>query len=313
MNQKLFREKALERLSSPDNLHELVDIASAKSWLAVLAIAGLTLAFLSWATFGKIPKAVDGEGILIQSGGIAEATALATGVVQEMKVTEGQFVKRDEIIAVIDQPELELQIKNATEKLKELQQNKAEQLDINDLKRTIEELEIKYEIAAYIRSPYEGKIIELMSNIGKLVEVGTPVVSIEISSQESVELEAIIYVSPDEGKKVTAGMQVRIAPSTVRIEEYGYIKGEVFKVSEYPSTKNGMTSVLGNAALVETFFKAEPPIAIRVKLSKAKNKTGYAWTSAQGPPIKINAGTLCKANIVVSEQRPLSLLVPHFQ
>jgi HlyD family secretion protein len=182
--------------------------------------------------------------------------------------------------------------------------------EINDLQRSLDELEIKYTFSAYVRSPHQGKVIELMTKKGQLIEQGTPVASLEVANPISRHLEAIIYIAPNEGKKIDTGMVVRIAPSTVKVEEYGYIEGQVIKVSEYPSTRQGMAKVLGSSDLVQTFSKTESPIAVLVKLKSAKNASGYQWTSAKGPNTEIKAGTLCEANIVVSRQRPISLMFP---
>ena len=405
MERSIFRKKALEKLASPDNIHEMVQVTSSRSWLALLALAAMTAAIIAWSFWGELPKTVRGQGILIQSGGIAEVTLLGSGIVNQILVEESEIVSKDDTIAIVAQPELQLQIDNSEDKLvylkdkrdkvirfniidtsarrlyeqkynledklndfqkleRELsdqistgakvlteedlnqirlryiranrnnlviqnelqkisnqllaytfpQEKELEQIefDIQDLKRDIDELKVKLSLSAYVKSPYEGKVIELMTKRGQLIEVGAPVVSIEVANPISSELEAVIYVPPDEGKKVTKGMTARIAPSTVKIEEWGYIEGIVKSVSEYPSTRYGMARILGNQDLVQTFSKSESPIAITVKLRKAKTPSNYLWTSAQGPEIEINAGTICGANIIIARQRPISLLFPFF-
>lgn len=313
MNRPIFREKALEKLSSPDNIHEVIQVTSAKSWLAIFALTGLMFAFLGWAIFGEIPKIADGQGIMIQSGGIAEINSLGAGIIREIKVNEGDIVKQGDTIAIIEQPELELHLKNYKAKLKELIERNAEISEINDMKREIEEFQVKLATASYIKSSYEGKIIELVVKKGQLIETGLPVASIEIKNGIQNALEAIIYITPDEGKKVTVGMSVKIAPSTVRVEEHGYIEAEVVKISEYPATRSGMMSVLGNAALVDAFLKGEPPISVRVKLKTDKTYSGYQWTSVEGPEQKIKSGTLCNAYIITETQNPISLVMPFFR
>lgn len=408
MENTLFRKKALEKLSSPDNIHEMVQVTSSRSWLALIALAALMFAFIVWSIFGQIPKVVQGQGILIQSGGIAEVTLLGSGIVNQLLVEEGEFVKKDDTVAIVAQPELQLQIENAKEKLNYLKDKRdkfvsfnieSEQLqalyrqkytmeekvleldklrkqleeqltsaqyllkqknttedrvnqlklrfvrvdrndillqnelqkiknkilnlqakskpeleeieqELNELRQNIDELNVKFTLSAYVKSPYEGKIVEIMTKKGQLIELGAPVVSIEITNQLSSDLQAIIYVSPDEGKKIEQNMVARISPSTVKVEEFGYIEGTVVKVSEYPSSKQGMMRVLGSADLVQTFSKTESPIAVTVKLNQSKTKSGYLWTSAQGPDMQIKPGTLCEANIIIQNQRPISLLLP---
>jgi len=312
MSSNIFREKALERLSSPDNVQEMVQITSARSWLALLALLGLTLATILWGFLGNLPKTTQGHGILIQAGGIAEITATGEGVLDILKIQEGQKINKNDTIAIIAQPELELELKNMKERLEELsEEGNATALEINDLRRNIEELEVKLSIASVVLSPYAGTVIELMSKTGQLIERGVPLISIEIAQKESNQnLEAVIYLPPEEGKKVSKGMAVRLAPSTVKTEEFGYIIGKVSQVSEYPSTRYGMLRVLGNPALVESFLEGSPPIAITVSLQKEDNLSGFAWTSRQSPPDEIKTGTLCNAQVIIDQQRPISLLLP---
>lgn len=407
---QVFREKALERLSSPDNIQELVQVTSTRSWLALIALGGLIFALLLWSFLGELPKTVKGKGILIQSGGIADITAIGSGIVDQILVREGEAVTKNDTIATVAQPELRLQIENAEEKLTYLKEkrnrivnytvklphkkkllqakyalednglskirrllkqhevrfknmelllqkkrtpkaevdkahtiylhtkarhdsleailqnyNKAvfalpgakdEELeslesDINDLRGNIGELNIKFNLLAYVKSPYEGKVIELMTKKGQLIEQGAPIISMEVEDHKLRGLEAVIYIPPEDGKKVTEGMEVKIAPTTVKIEETGYIKGRVIQVSEYPSTKYGMVRILGNQELVQAFSGNDPPIAVFVALEQEPQSfSGYVWTTRRSPKIKINAGTICAANIIIKKEKPIGLLIP---
>ena len=38
--------------------------------------------------------------------------------------------------------------------------------------------------------------------------------------------------------------------------------------------------------------------------------SGYDWTSSEGPPVTISAGTLCTGTVTVKRQRPISLVIP---
>lgn len=83
------------------------------------------------------------------------------------------------------------------------------------------------------------------------------------------------------------------------------------QVSGYPSTKYGMARILGSQELVQAFTGQEPPIAVFVALEQdTKAHSGYAWTTQRSPKIKINAGTLCSANIIIKNEKPIGLLIP---
>ena len=72
-----------------------------------------------------------------------------------------------------------------------------------------------------------------------------------------------------------------------------------------------MVRILGNQELVRAFTGDEPPIAVFVALEQApKSFSGYVWTTRRSPKIKINAGTLCAASIIIKKEKPIGLLIP---
>jgi HlyD family secretion protein len=62
--------------------------------------------------------------------------------------------------------------------------------------------------------------------------------------------------------------------------------------------------------LVKELMGQAPPTEIRAALLPAKNFSGYRWTSPSGPPVTVKSGTLCSAEIVVDQQRPIELVIP---
>jgi HlyD family secretion protein len=189
----------------------------------------------------------------------------------------------------------------------ELQKLKSEILEIEN---SIRELNALFELNSTIYSPFEGKIIEVMVNPGKVVNAGIPIISIE-PIEISKKLEAIVYVNPRDGKKIKSGMKAKIFPSTIEVEEYGYIIGEITKVAEYPATHQGMLRTLGNDELVKSFLSIEPPIAITVSPEiDSTTFSGFKWSSIKGPAQEIRSGTLCTSKIIVENKRPISLLIP---
>lgn len=66
-NTTLFRKESLERLSSPEQLDQLMQIVSLKSWLPLGTLGVLVVGGLIWSIVGRIPITVTGEGLLVQS------------------------------------------------------------------------------------------------------------------------------------------------------------------------------------------------------------------------------------------------------
>jgi HlyD family secretion protein len=106
-------------------------------------------------------------------------------------------------------------------------------------------------------------------------------------------------------------MHVRVSPSTVRREEFGFIEGRVRSVAEVPSTAEGMNRTLKNRQLAQTLAKDGAPYEIVVDLlADSSTPSGYKWSSSRGPEVKINAGTLGDSDIETMSLPVLSLLVP---
>ncbi|MFP4017473.1 MAG: hypothetical protein ACLFUI_10625, partial [Halanaerobiales bacterium] len=57
--------------------------------------------------------------------------------------------------------------------------------------------------------------------------------------------------------------------------------------------------------------KQGAPIEVRVELTMDDDYfSGYRWTSPEGPPVKVNSGTLVTSLITTGEQRPIELVIP---
>ncbi|OGB53346.1 MAG: NHLP bacteriocin system secretion protein [Burkholderiales bacterium RIFOXYD12_FULL_59_19] len=101
----LFRQAALERMSSPEQLDRLLTITDTRGWLALLASGGLILYFLAWSVFGALPTHVTGAGILMpRAGVVGDASSQATGTLLRFAVGLNEPVKKGQAVAYIEQP-----------------------------------------------------------------------------------------------------------------------------------------------------------------------------------------------------------------
>lgn len=272
MQKSIFRQVALERLSSPDQLDQLMQVTDRRGWLALVALAALLLTATAWGVLGSISTKVMGEGLLIRSGGLRGVVSTYSGEVTEFHVAVGDVIQEGQVIAGLIQAG----------------PNEASQF-------------------RYVSSPHAGRVVEITLDEGRFVREGTRLLTLE---QLDARLEAIVYIPLGEGKRVRPGMGVEIAPSTVRPEEYGFMLGIVRRVSPFPVTLDGMTRVLGAEDLARQFSQAGQPYEIAVDLLPDPNSySGYRWSSP-GPDLSIESGTSCSAKIIVEQQRPISLVIP---
>lgn len=275
MQSRIFRKAALERLSSPEQLDQLMQITSPRSWLVLFGLAALTVVAVVWAFVGSIPTTVSGQGILIRGGEIGSISATAAGQLSDIYVDVGGVVEEGQVIARI--------------------------LD-----------EITSENVPVV-SAVSGRILEIHAEPQSAVRVGDLLISLEPTGLEVIGLQAIIYLPATEGKKVRPGMQVQIAPTTVRAEETGVLLGWVTRVGEFPSSAAGMLRLLKNNDLVQRFFSLTggAPIEVRVDLVPSRETlSGYKWSSPQGAGVEVESGTLFEADIVLDRRRPIDLIIP---
>jgi len=124
-------------------------------------------------------------------------------------------------------------------------------------------------------------------------------------------LEAVLFVSIDDGLRIQPGMTAQISPNSVHQEEYGLMWGEVTVVRGVPSTADEMLQVLGNDSLVSALNAVGKLVEVRVLLEEdATTPSGYRWTSVSGPPYEVINGTLGDGDIVVDQYRPIELILP---
>ncbi len=406
----IFRESALDQLSSPDQLDQAMRVTSPRQWIALLACLGIIIMVIAWGIFGRIPSKIEARGILIKSGGIATILAGNKGQITTLYIEKDELIDKGQIVARLDQAELVDELNLARKKLEEMERQfwlhkrlksregveggaarvqqrhslendvetserrirafvqqigeeeklakrglitrekmtatwkklegeeknikqcvsdvlrlttekveeeiveKSETFRLNsqieDMKRDIFSMELRLDLFSKITSPFTGRVVDIQSGIGDLVQPGDQLITLEKAGKDVQDLELVLYVSPMDGKKVKNNMLVQISPSTVKREEYGYMIGMVTQVSTYPSSQKSMMQILNNKELVTMFSQGSAPVAIRANLIPAQSPSGFKWSSSQGPPLQITTGTLCTASITLRRRRPIFFVMP---
>jgi multidrug efflux pump subunit AcrA (membrane-fusion protein) len=97
-----FRKKAVERISSPEELDRLVRVTRPRTWIALSGLLLVIVAVVLWATLTTITTTVSGVGFVLPRGGLIEASALQPGLVREIAVTSGQQVRVGGTVAVLE-------------------------------------------------------------------------------------------------------------------------------------------------------------------------------------------------------------------
>jgi HlyD family secretion protein len=241
-----------------------------------------------------------------------QSKLLEQGLVTRQAVVQ---TKQERAGALLEAENIKNQIKELS--LRRLQGEKQDrgevaniEAQINEAQRELDSLQESGKLNTSITSPFSGRVVDVKVGAGSLVAPGSSLFNVERNGGATDQLEAVLFVPAADGKKVVPGMNAEITPSTVKREEFGFMRGKVNFVSDYPATQQSMMLLLQNDALVRDLSGESAPIEIRAKFAPTGNYSGYEWSSASGAPVKIHSGTLCTGDIVVQRQRPISLVIP---
>jgi HlyD family secretion protein len=80
-----------------------------RSWCALAALGAVIAGAGVWSVFGSVYTTVNGDGVLIRSGGLIKVVSLDGGPVSAIYVRQGDVVKSHQKLAFISHPLLELE------------------------------------------------------------------------------------------------------------------------------------------------------------------------------------------------------------
>lgn len=414
MSAGFFRKSALEKLSTPEKLDQLIKVTGPKAWIALITIVVALFTGILWSFMGTVKTKLDVIGVVL-GGEVHEVVATSQGQLVELKVAIGDKVKKGDVIATIQQPELFQQIedakaslsdrkfemgklssygnqgtqlqgeiinqtrvsikgeiesekkkvaflynqlesenvllskglitrsqvantkqqieasKNAIERLKgQIVETSSQQNDLGfdmqqkvtlqnqriaEAERNLQFLTERHDNQRNIKSPYDGEVVEVLTDAGIVVSLGTPLFKVKnISGTKQAQLRGVLYIPSKDGKKIKKGMEALVVPSTVQPQEYGFIKGKITYVSDFPITQQGMLTSVKNDQLAKGLLAAGPLFEVHVDFEKDPiSYSGFKWTSAKGPDLFIKEGTSCMGKITINEEPPVTIVVPAFK
>ncbi len=144
MDTGIFRKAALERLSSPEQLDQVMRVTRPRSWLALGGLFLVLAVVVIWGYTGRIPTKVNGQGVIVRTGTVVNVVTLGSGLVTEIDAKPGDLVHVNQLVARVSQPEMlekirltQQELAGARAKLRsELSENEEKaQLNIQALER----------------------------------------------------------------------------------------------------------------------------------------------------------------------------------
>lgn len=411
--QGFFRKAALEKLSTPEKLDQLIKITGLNAWLVLGLFALMLFSTVIWGFQGRVKTKINAMGVML-GGEVYDVASTSGGQLLDLQVSLGDIIEKNQVVAIINQPELNQQLELAYASLDErkyefkqlsvfgstgniinadlIDKQKAEiELNIKTLEKNIayneqelitetkllekglitkpqlvnrqqqidgarnnlkgleaslvelssRKLNMNFDLKSKktllnqritqeklriaqledvldkktkIRSPHAGKVVEVLTKNGTVINPGYPLFKIKSGVNGSGKIKGVLYVPTNDGKKLKEGMQALVVPSTVQPQEYGYIKGTVTYVSEFPVTHQGLQNSIQNDQIANSILSMGAPFEIFVEFEEDQSTpSGFAWTSAVGPDVVINAGTSCLGKVTVKEEPPIAMIIPAFK
>ncbi len=184
------------------------------------------------------------------------------------------------------------------------------QQSIDSAKAQLASFQHQLELDSQVVSPYAGRVLEVMSERGRTLSIGDPILQLELTETDDT-LDVVFFINAGEGENVRSGMTAEVSPVNVKQEEYGYMLGSVSVVSQYPATEQGMYRILQSETLVQTMSAGGVVIEVNADLiPDAQTFSGYRWSSSKGPYVKVQSGLLCTVGVTYKEYPPISMVIP---
>ncbi|MGP3966203.1 hypothetical protein [Streptomyces sp. 6N223] len=266
-----FRQRALSRLQSPEELDLPVRLARPQGRL-VLAVTVVVMAAAGvWALTGSVSSKVTASGILTHAEGSYTLQSPVAGQVTSVLAEEGQLLDPGEPLLTV-----------RTE----------------DGDRDVEAVA-------------GGQLTTVIARAGAVVTAGADVATLEHVSGPDEPLVAVLYLPGDGGAAIPVGASVDLSVQSVPRERFGVLRGRVEAVGSAPLTRRQISGFLGDEQLAEHFSREGSPIAVVVRLERSRaTESGYAWSSTDGPPYAVASRTPVTGAVHLAAQRPVDWLLP---
>ncbi|MGC1648684.1 MAG: NHLP bacteriocin system secretion protein [Candidatus Sulfotelmatobacter sp.] len=157
--QDTFGKQALERMSSPDRLDQLIRIVYPQDWLVLAALLTIAVFGLAWCIWGQLPTTVSGEGMIVRPRKVVDIQSQAAGKLVNFNLRVGDEVKKGDVLGVIDQSLIRRQLEEDRTRLATLEEEDRKE---NELQKKQSQLqgrdfeERKRDLQAQIATRDEG-------------------------------------------------------------------------------------------------------------------------------------------------------------
>ncbi|MFC5804595.1 HlyD family efflux transporter periplasmic adaptor subunit [Streptomyces formicae] len=293
-----FRQKALSKLQSPEEIDLPVRFARPQGWL-VLAVTVVAMAAASfWSVHGSVSSTVSVPGILTHAQGSYVLQSPVAGQVTEVLAEEGEQLPAGAPL---------LKVRTAAEG----SERQGEAADGAQQGESGGEEKGEQTSGTVVRTIAAGRVTALVATIGAVVTTGANVAVMERVDDAGAPLMAMLYLPAGNGTALPEGARVDLTVQSVPAQQYGVLRGTVKDVGRTSQSAQQIAGFLGDGQLAEQFSQQGRPVPVLVELDRSsRTKSGYRWSSQDGPPFAIGSMTLATGSVHLADQRPIDWLLP---
>ncbi|SDM98357.1 HlyD family efflux transporter periplasmic adaptor subunit [Streptomyces wuyuanensis] len=310
-----FRQRALSKLQSPEEIDLPVRFARPQGWLVLTVTVIAMAAATFWAINGSVSSTVRAPGILTHAQGSYVLQSPVAGQVTEVLAEEGKSLPAGAPLLRVrtsgDRAESE-PAEGGADGTGGAGSDSGEDSGTGggsgeggsgDGGRKKD--------GTVVRTLAAGRVTSLVATIGAVVTTGADVAVLERVDDGRSPLRAMLYLSADNGTAVPVGARVDLTVQSVPSQQYGVLRGRVKAVGRTSQSRQQIAGFLGDGQLAEQFSRQGRPVAVLVELDRStRTESGYAWSSADGPPYAIESMTPAGGAIRLADQRPIDWLLP---
>ncbi|GAA2591185.1 DUF2118 domain-containing protein [Streptomyces axinellae] len=266
-----FRQKALGKLQSPEELDVPVRFARPQGLLVLVVTLVVMAAGCVWAVTGTVSSKLTASGVLTHSQGSYLLQSPVAGQVTAVHAKAGQSVEEGAPLVSV---------------------------------RTDRGVRP-------VRAVARGRVTALAAEVGAVVTTGADVATVERVRGADDPLVAVLYIPADKGARVPVGAAVDLTVGAVPADRYGTLRGTVRSVGRTPQTRQQLSGFLGDKDLAQQFTRRGRPLAVLVRLKRSSaTKSGYAWSREGGPPSAPDSATPVRGAAHLDTRRPVDWLLP---
>ncbi|MFE2050770.1 HlyD family efflux transporter periplasmic adaptor subunit [Streptomyces sp. NPDC059459] len=266
-----FRQQALAKLQSPEELDLPVRFARPQGWVVLSVTLVAMAAACVWAVGGSVTSTVEAPAILTHGQGSYLLQSPVSGQVTSVLARQGERLPADSPV---------LKVRTA-------------------------------EGESVVRTVDAGRVSALAATVGQIIQTGANVASVEKVAHADDPLYATVYVPAERAAAIPAHASVDLTVQSVPAQQYGVLHGKVQSVDRSAQSAQTISAFLGDSQLGEQFTKEGRPVAVTVRLITSKStRSGYAWSSADGPPFGLTSMTMASGSVRLADERPLDWLLP---